>query len=873
MKEFKFNLLVCVCVVSMLLFTACKDKQKKVDQLKVFPSSLYFTDNDSETKTLDVTTNVSTWVFRRSAEWCHVRKEVNTLIVTVDENTTLGGSRKGTITVKAGNASPQTITVEQSGRNNNQSVRQIDPKRLKKIEYPALTAREGLGLTIPTPPGNEHPRLFFRKTDIPSIKSKESASLLKGCWDKVKQSANATTKGNLSQSVKHNFDLNIIEAVEAKAFMYAVYGDEKMGNEAVDIIFNMHNSLVINNDKNGVCRDIGRIILATAVVYDWCYDLIAQEEKISLIAVMESLATDMEIKWPRLVQSSITDHGTEAQLLRDMLACGIATYDEKPAIFQRAAGRIFAELIPAQDFGYQSGHHHQGSSYGPYRFVWEMYPTFLFDRMGYSDLNRPLQGKMPYYWIYMRRPDGQLFRDGDDFIETYTRLERWWTYSNIAYCASYYHDPLLMGEAIRQRQIDDGEESPLFNILLIDPSLSADNNLSALPLTKYFPSPFGGMIARTGWDTGVSLTSGTVVAEMRIGERFFGSHQHLNAGSFQIYYKGPLVVNSGMYEGTQGSWGSSHFKNYYIRTIAHNCMLVHNPSEIFRFEGGNVSNDGGQRIYSMGAENMTELIESNFKYGEVIAYSIHQKFEYSYLKGDITAAYTNKVASHKRAFVFMNTGNISVPAALIVHDYIVSSNASFKKTWLLHCVQEPTFESNVITIVRNQKGYNGKLVNTTLLPLSENTNLTKIGGVGKEFTVGGINYPQQMSSSNNSWDGAIWRVELSPVTASQADVFLNVMQVTDADNDTLLPVEAVETTQMTGVQIGDRIALFSKNGNCVNTQISLTISGSGTFKVLITDLEDGNWDISGPNSPGMIKSDNNLIYFPASAGKYTITKK
>ena len=78
---------------------------------------------------------------------------------------------------------------------------------------------------------------------------------------------------------------------------------------------------------------------------------------------------------------------------------------------------------------------------------------------------------------------------------------------------------------------------------------------------------------------------------------------------------------------------------------------------------------------------------------------------------------------------------------------------------------------------------------------------------------------------------------------------------------------------MTGVQIGDRIVLFAKNGNQGNLPVSLNIKGSGTFKVLITDLKNDNWDVNGPNSPGLVKNSNNLIYFQATAGNYVITKK
>ena len=767
-----------------------------------------------------------------------------------------------------------------------QTDRQIEPSRIKEIAYPALTVREGLGLTFPQPPEKVHPRLFFRKSDIPEINAKVNHPLLTASWNSVNQNSRYATDGKLAQGLAHNFNQRVIDAIEARAFVYALTGDQKMGNEAVDFIFNLHNTLIINLQKEDVSRDIGRVILATALVYDWCYTLTSEDEKQSLIAIMESLAFEMEIKWPRLAQGSVTGHGTEAQLLRDMLSCGIAVYDENPEIYKRAAGRIFAEFIPVQNYWYPSGHHSQGSSYGHYRYMWEIFATALFDKMGYSDLNRPLQGNVPYYWIYSRRPDGQLLRDGDDYSESSTNFNRWWTFIGLDYLAGYYRDPLLLGEAIRQGQINTSStnnHSPLFNILLIDPTVTPDNTLAALPLTRYFPSPFGGMVARTGWETAISMSSNTVVAEMKISEQYFANHQHLDAGSFQIFYKGPLAIESGIYSGTEGSYGSSHFKNYYQRTIAHNCMLVYNPSENFNLGGSSATNDGGQRVPLNGAEpiNLDAVMNAARKRGEVLAHDFGPNQitpEYSYLKGDITAAYTNKVTTHKRAFVFLSlppapSQGGEIPAALIVYDYVVSSNVGFKKTWLLHCVQEPIFNGNVTTIVRNEKGYNGKLVNTTLLPVSGNTSLVKVGGAGNEFSVGGVNYPQSMVNSNNSWDGAIWRVELSPVTASQADVFLNVMQVTDANNNTLLPVEAVETTQMTGTKIGDRIVLFSKNGNLVNTQINLTVSGAGTFKVLITDLEKGNWIINGPQLLCVCNNDQNLVYFEASEGNYEIIKK
>ena len=53
-----------------------------------------------------------------------------------------------------------------------------------------------------------------------------------------------------------------------------------------------------------------------------------------------------------------------------------------------------------------------------------------------------------------------------------------------------------------------------------------------LPLTRYSGTPYGWMIARTGWD------ANSVIAEMKINEQFVGNHQHMDGGSFQIITKG-----------------------------------------------------------------------------------------------------------------------------------------------------------------------------------------------------------------------------------------------------------------------------------------------------------------------------------------------
>jgi heparin/heparan-sulfate lyase len=53
--------------------------------------------------------------------------------------------------------------------------------------------------------------------------------------------------------------------------------------------------------------------------------------------------------------------------------------------------------------------------------------------------------------------------------------------------------------------------------------------------------------------------------------------------------------------------------------------------------------------------------------------------EYTYLKGDITRAYSEKVRQVVRSFVFLNLRNARVPAALVLFDRVVAADPALRK--------------------------------------------------------------------------------------------------------------------------------------------------------------------------------------------------
>ena len=157
------------------------------------------------------------------------------------------------------------------------------------------------------------------------------------------------------------------------------------------------------------------------------------------------------------------------------------------------------------------------------------------------------------------------------------------------------------------------------------------------------------MIARTGWN------DDAVIAEMKINEQFAGNHQHLDGGSFQLYSTGPLAIDSGIYQSVQGGYNSPNNKNYTKRTIAHNSLLIYDPDEVFEcFNYGGAdktqtaANDGGQRMPGIGwdtCRSLEQLLSEEYTVGKTLAHGFgpdREKPVYSYLKGDITQAYSKK---------------------------------------------------------------------------------------------------------------------------------------------------------------------------------------------------------------------------------------
>lgn len=733
------------------------------------------------------------------------------------------------------------------------------------------------GVEIPIPP-TVHPRLYLRSSDIPELRERLKNPEIKKTIDKIqKLGVDRTPEEEAKAPDKSGFRYyaemrGVTSRVQLEALDYLLNKKKSVARKAiVAMLDTLRNT---NYGKKGdLSRASGQMLMCGAMVYDWCYDQMKDSEKKAYINEFVRISKTMECGYPPKNTEPIAGHSSEWMVMRDMLSAAIAIYDEFPEMYNHVMTMLCRDYIPVRNYVYAGHNYHQGTSYANVRFSNDLFSLWILDRMGAGAVYDPAQQFVMYDFLYRRRPDGMVLPAGD------VNPGIGGSYGLPAMLAySYYKDPYLAYEYKRNTKIDN--HCLIFDVLWRDYTIEPKSP-ETLPLTKYSGTPYGWMIARTGWD------KNSVIAEMKINEHFVGNHQHMDGGAFQIYYKGPLAIDAGAYHGTSGGYNSAHNKNFFKRTVAHNSLLVFDPNEKFASwnYGGTdktefADNDGGQRMPGDRWEtcrSFADLLSDEYTTGQVLAHGIGGDYmapEYSYLSGDITKAYSDKVKEVKRSFVFLNLKSEKVPAAMVVFDKVVSKNAEFKKHWLLHSIEQPQVSENGIIIKRTKDGDSGMLSNTVLLPAKENLDMQVIGGKGKEFWVNGTNYanaPQAGRPDPRNERGE-WRVEVSPSAPANEDYFLNVIQVADNNCNELHKASLLKGENLVGAVIADRIVTFSKDGETINGKAEMDVQGNGTFKFVMTNMKPGTWQVKKDGKIFIaykwVGTEDGVLSFEGGSGRY-----
>jgi len=708
-------------------------------------------------------------------------------------------------------------------------------------------------------PTKTRPRLWVNADSLPKVK----ANLVKGenarIWKKVQQEAKQQVNFKLKQEAGGQYNPDIEAAVVNKAFVYLMTGDREAGREAIDLTRRYLEAVEFNNLLD-ITREIGRTMYAAARVYDWCYDLMSPEERESMRRNMMRLADDMEIGWPPFKQGVVNGHGAEAQLHCHLLSMAISIYYEDPLPYQYCAYRILEELVPMRNFEYQSPRHNQGIGYGIYRFGWDLHAAWLMYRMSGQKVFDSNIEDLHKYWLYMRLPNGFSFPDGDGNADG-----RAVNLGQTALLAgAYAEDPIMKKDFHRQGGLP---HDPLMVLLLNDPDLKPAEDFTSLPLTLDFGPILGGMVARTGWN--FSDDSDDVVVAMTGGGYYFGNHQHVDAGSFQIYYRGIQAADLGQYV----FYGTPYDMNFNKRSIAHSMMLAYDPNESF---GANRLNDGGAR-FAHTSPGSPEAVKKDprFQNGKVLSADFgpsKQKPEYSYFSVDLTSAYSDKIRNYTRTFCFLNLDNKETPAALIVLDNMETSSPGIKKSWQVNTLNPPKTTANGVQLTSSEGRQTGYVNLQMLRPAAESRDLKVYSGKDASTVEGQYLEPPKLDGPQANGH----RIQFSPKQAQEKDTFLTVMTMSPSEQ-TALTVDLKETSEVYALSLADRLVIMSRTGTLLEKAFTVEVAGEGKTKLLLTGLKPGVWTIKGKNGQAQqdveVTEGDNTAYVVVSKGQLMVEPK
>ncbi len=692
----------------------------------------------------------------------------------------------------------------------------------------------------------EHPRLYINRDDLPVIRSRARTthqeawqslkniadfSRLENAWYDV-HSVYSGTNGNAA--VRSN---SMTDRILAHAFEYLITGEASHARQAIET------ALELSADTKGDDLANAYRVWPESIAFDWCNDQLRPGEGQKLLQNVRAQLKIVDAEVP--LEKNGLHMGHLVNYLADaFLPAGIAFHEEAPDIFERAVNVARSEIV-AKNVFYRSGMSSQGDSYGLTHYHGDIRMLAMLKKATGVDLFQrfPFYRDVGYYWVYTRRPDGQFLRMGDEWMDS-QNLPVWdppapwgppWLMEALAYAAGAYRDPYLAAEYLKVRNLNHTWVA-IADILWRDPDV-APRSPEDLPRLRYLDGPAGTLLFRTGWGPD------DVVGLFKVMPLYVKNHDHLDRLSFQIYCRGALAIDSGIYEGVDSGYGSPHWLNYLQRTIAHNSLLIRDPGEEVLYRGRKVVADGGQRFPGVGNDPVTlaDLKDPLWHVARVLSHGEDpESGRYAFVTADATAGYGPKAERVERSFVFLGgsrSGSESEKgtpmATIIIRDRVVSREPGHQKVWLFHSLEEPVVEGASFTVRNSGANYGGVLLSHSLLP--GRPRIDKVGGPGKGFWVNDTNYA---TSKSGTCEAGAWRVEVTSQQPDKAVEFLHVFQVYPRPSASAPAPQSIEAQGAVGAELLDRTVIFSTAGDAAHS-LHYVSPGTGPREHLIIGLPTG----------------------------------
>lgn len=470
-------------------------------------------------------------------------------------------------------------------------------------------------------------------------------------------------------------------------------------------------------DSHAMVTGGSRWLETVALAYDWAYSYWTAAERREMADWMRR-EIDQWVSGDRITRASPSPFRNDtARAVSGLVAVALAIFDEPE--YRAAADRAMAyalpfyeEMLAAHAYAGADGGLTEGTFYGSFT-AWSQatIAEMLYTGAGLADSFRrsPFFEARLRYVVHAAWPGyitNQYQFDTHQLAPIFGDARRGPTGAMLLHRATV----LLLGkrlsatDAARQAyavvnrdEIDRTytREWSLYDLLLWSPDVARQ-----IPTAlAYRERTLGQVFARSSWDdnaTWISFNAGP----------HLDTHQHYDAGNLTIYRNGvDLLVDSGSLD----TFGSRHWYNYYVRTVAHNTILIHDPTERWKTIWSGVPddmtvNDGGQRTQGplTPAPTLRRYLDNRAAYDHAAIERYATGDWGLYLKSNLTNAYQNpryqsirpdlsrnriKAEYVGREVVYVR-GREQRRDALVVFDRVVAADPSFRKTVLWHA-REP----------------------------------------------------------------------------------------------------------------------------------------------------------------------------------------
>ncbi|MFC1716088.1 heparinase II/III family protein [Candidatus Poribacteria bacterium] len=651
------------------------------------------------------------------------------------------------------------------------------------IAHPAYSGEDDDALDWLPKIRKDHPRLFFNAETWPAVKER-ALNQERDWYDRLKRRVDGYPE---DPEVK-----DWGSEAAATAFVFRMTGEARY----LELIKKfLHRSIKHYHARNAAgwaahWYSTSRVNAWSA--YDWVYNDLSEEERRE-IAI--PFVEHVDIEQLRPGQPRFTRHNGGGATTgfygpRNLQwFVGLALYDDGinddlALEYLKTGYELNMELLEHRK---TCAGEHGGAASASLNYAMGAYPwaEFNFFHTMESALGEDISDQWPHaasfpeYVIWNWLPGEREFGTGDSYHTT-NKLSLGQMYTHMAQVMHFYGKTHLERAALArwmQGAVPDGRYTstwPCHPFLLtrLDDAPPPQGPSELLGTAHHFRN-MGQIFMRSGSGPDDTYALFTVNGALR-------QHKHFDNNNFTIFKKGFLALDTG----TRPEPGQ-HLFQYYCRTVAHNCILIHMPDEeLPRYWGSSapgeeetgVVNDGGQ-ISPLGSE--------------VAAFETNPHF--TYVAGDATKCYSDeKCKLALRQFVFIP------PDYFVIFDRVTSPDPDYKKTWLLHTAREPEVEDMTFQAEQEE----GRIICRTMLP--ENAVLTKIGGPGKQFWADGRNWPLPEGYRTPDTTELLgqWRMEVSPGEAREKDMFLHFIQVGDLSMSEMTPAELVREDGTVGVSLG-----------------------------------------------------------------------